>query len=69
MRKGARPAGPAALGPTSAIGSGVRPAGCGESGQANHITGLRRDLDTAHAGLAMPFRSGPVEGHVNRIIM
>ncbi|MFI6739126.1 transposase [Nonomuraea sp. NPDC050451] len=33
------------------------------------ITGLRRDLDAARAGLTMPYSSGPVEGHVNRIKM
>ncbi|MEU7896922.1 transposase, partial [Nonomuraea sp. NPDC049152] len=33
------------------------------------ITGLRRDLDAARAGLTLPYSSGPVEGHVNRIKM
>jgi transposase len=33
------------------------------------ITGLRRDLDAARAGLTLPYSSGPVEGHVNRIEM
>jgi transposase len=33
------------------------------------VTGLRRDLDAAAAGLTLPYSSGPVEGHVNRIKM
>ena len=33
------------------------------------VTGLRRDLDAAKAGLTMPHSSGEVEGHVNRIEM
>jgi transposase len=33
------------------------------------ITGLRRDLAAVTAGLSMPWSSGPVEGHVNRIIL
>ncbi|MFI7643818.1 transposase [Nonomuraea sp. NPDC049400] len=33
------------------------------------ITGLHRDLDAARAGVTLPYSSGPVEGHVNRIIM
>ncbi|WP_369220599.1 ISL3 family transposase [Streptomyces sp. R39] len=31
--------------------------------------GLERDLDAVVAGLALPWSSGPVEGHVNRIKM
>ncbi|MFI6485922.1 ISL3 family transposase [Nonomuraea sp. NPDC050663] len=31
--------------------------------------GLRRDYDAARAGLTLPYSSGPVEGHVNRIKM
>lgn len=31
--------------------------------------GLRRDLDVVTAGLTLPYNSGAVEGHVNRIIM
>ncbi|MGI8335164.1 ISL3 family transposase [Actinomadura scrupuli] len=33
------------------------------------VTGLRRDLDAANAGLTLPYSSGKVEGHVNRIKM
>jgi transposase len=33
------------------------------------VTGLRRDFDAARAGLTLPYSSGPVEGHVNRIKM
>lgn len=33
------------------------------------ITGLRRDQDAVTAGLTLPYSSGPVEGHVNRIKM
>ncbi|MEV5829755.1 transposase [Spirillospora sp. NPDC052242] len=33
------------------------------------VTGLRRDQDAATAGLTLPYSSGPVEGHVNRIKM
>ncbi|WP_329262574.1 ISL3 family transposase [Actinoallomurus sp. NBC_01490] len=33
------------------------------------VTGLRRDLDAARAGLTLPYSSGKVEGHVNRIKM
>ena len=32
-----------------------------------HRRGLRRDLDAVTAGLTLPWSSGPVEGHVNRI--
>ncbi|WP_326718282.1 transposase [Streptomyces sp. NBC_00243] len=31
--------------------------------------GIDRDRDAVIAGLAMPWNSGPVEGHVNRIKM
>ncbi len=31
------------------------------------VRGLRRDLDAVTAGLTLPWSSGPVEGHVNRI--
>jgi transposase len=31
--------------------------------------GLRRDLDAAIAGLTLPWNSGVVEGHVNRIML
>ncbi|MEV5409876.1 hypothetical protein AB0K60_13675 [Thermopolyspora sp. NPDC052614] len=33
------------------------------------VAGLRRDFDAARAGLTLPYSSGKVEGHVNRIIM
>ncbi|MGW4720933.1 ISL3 family transposase [Nocardia sp. NPDC004260] len=33
------------------------------------VRGLRRDLDAVTAGLCLPWNSGPVEGHVNRIKM
>ncbi|MFE3281470.1 ISL3 family transposase, partial [Nocardia sp. NPDC059239] len=33
------------------------------------VRGLRRDLDAVTAGLTLPWSSGPVEGHVNRIKM
>lgn len=33
------------------------------------VTGLRRDQDAVTAGLTVPWSSGPVEGHVNRIKM
>ncbi|MFC4592560.1 ISL3 family transposase [Sphaerisporangium corydalis] len=33
------------------------------------VTGLRRDLDAARAGLTLPHSSGKVEGHVNRVKM
>ncbi|WUV04648.1 ISL3 family transposase [Actinoallomurus sp. NBC_01490] len=33
------------------------------------VTGLRRDLDAARAGLTLPYSSGKVEGQVNRIKM
>lgn len=33
------------------------------------ITGIRRDQDAVTAGLTLPYSSGTVEGHVNRIIL
>ncbi|WP_449065829.1 ISL3 family transposase [Planomonospora algeriensis] len=33
------------------------------------VTGLHRDFDAARAGLSLPYSSGKVEGHVNRIKM
>lgn len=33
------------------------------------VAGLRRDLDAVTAGLTLPYNSGAVEGHVNRIKM
>jgi transposase len=33
------------------------------------VSGLRHDLDAARAGLTLPYSSGKVEGHVNRIKM
>jgi transposase len=33
------------------------------------VAGLRRDQDAVTAGLTLPYSSGPVEGHVNRIKM
>ncbi|MGW4125651.1 transposase [Nocardia sp. NPDC004711] len=33
------------------------------------VRGLRRDFDAVTAGLTLPWSSGPVEGHVNRIKM
>lgn len=33
------------------------------------VLGLRRDQDAVTAGLTLPWNSGPVEGHVNRIKM
>ena len=43
-----------------------------DSGQPelrSFITGLRRDQDAVTAGLTLPYSSGVVEGHVNRIKM
>lgn len=31
------------------------------------VSGLRRDLDAVRAGLTLPYSSGAVEGHVNRL--
>ncbi|MEV0705908.1 ISL3 family transposase [Saccharopolyspora sp. NPDC050389] len=33
------------------------------------VVGIRRDQDAVTAGLTLPYNSGPVEGHVNRIKM
>jgi transposase len=33
------------------------------------VAGLRRDQDAVTAGLTLPYSSGPVEGHINRIKM
>jgi hypothetical protein len=33
------------------------------------VLGIRRDQDAVTAGLSLPWNSGPVEGHVNRIKM
>jgi transposase len=33
------------------------------------VTGLRRDHDAVTNGLTLPYSSGAVEGHVNRIKM
>ena len=33
------------------------------------VRGLRRDLDAVTAGLTLPWSSGSVEGHVNRLKM
>ncbi|GAT71368.1 transposase [Planomonospora sphaerica] len=33
------------------------------------VTGLHRDFDAARAGLSLPYSSGKVEGHVNRVKM
>jgi transposase len=33
------------------------------------VIGLRRDQDAVTAGLTLPFNSGPVEGHINRVKM
>ncbi|MRH90271.1 hypothetical protein GFY24_23000 [Nocardia sp. SYP-A9097] len=36
---------------------------------ASFVRGLRQDLDAVTAGLTLPWNSGAVEGHVNRIKM
>ena len=36
---------------------------------SSFITGLRRDQDAVTAGLTLPWSSGVVEGHINRIKM
>ena len=41
----------------------------GDRALRSFVTGLRRDLDAVTAGLTLPYSSGPVEGHVNRIIL
>ena len=33
------------------------------------VVGVRRDQDAVVAGLTLPWNSGPVEGHVNRLKM
>jgi transposase len=33
------------------------------------VAGLRRDYDAVRNGLTLPYNSGAVEGHVNRIKM
>jgi transposase len=33
------------------------------------VAGVRRDRDAVVAGLTLPWSSGPVEGHVNRLKM
>ncbi|MEV4418015.1 transposase [Catellatospora sp. NPDC049609] len=38
-------------------------------GLHSFVAGLQRDLDAVTAGLTLPWNSGPVEGHVNRIKM
>jgi transposase len=46
-------------------------AACADDLPALHsfVTGLRRDFDAVKAGLTLPWSSGAVEGHVNRIKM
>ncbi|MGI3197856.1 hypothetical protein ACRJ4W_02595 [Streptomyces sp. GLT-R25] len=52
---------------TSYPNGSQRPPTCPVSaGSAQH---LERDLDAAIAGLSLPWNSGVVEGHVNRIKM
>ncbi|WP_306454231.1 transposase [Rhodococcus sp. ACS1] len=41
----------------------------GDRALRSFVTGLRRDLDAVTAGLTLPYSSGPVEGHINRIIL
>jgi transposase len=41
----------------------------GEPGLRSFVNGLRRDQDAVTAGLTLPWSSGAVEGHVNRIKM
>ncbi|WP_420854088.1 transposase [Saccharopolyspora spinosa] len=40
-----------------------------QPGLRSFVVGLRRDQDAVTAGLTLPYNSGPVEGHVNRIKM
>ncbi|MEV5542346.1 ISL3 family transposase [Saccharopolyspora shandongensis] len=40
-----------------------------QPGLHSFVVGLRRDQDAVTAGLTLPYNSGPVEGHVNRIKM
>jgi transposase len=41
----------------------------GEPGLRSFVTGLRADQDAVTAGLTLPWSSGSVEGHINRIKM
>jgi transposase len=43
--------------------------GTGEPGLCSFVTGLRADYDAVVNGLSLPWSSGAVEGHVNRIKM
>ena len=44
-------------------------AATGEPSLQSFVTGLRADQDAVTAGLTLPWSSGSVEGHVNRIKM
>ena len=44
-------------------------AASGDPELRSFVTGLRRDQDAVTAGLTLPWSSGAVEGHVNRIKM
>ena len=44
-------------------------AASGQPELRSFVTGLRRDQDAVTAGLTLPWSSGVVEGHVNRIKM
>jgi transposase len=41
----------------------------GEPALSTFVTGLRADQDAVTSGLSLPWSSGTVEGHVNRIKM
>jgi transposase len=41
----------------------------GEPALKSFVTGLRADQDAVTNGLSLPWSSGAVEGHVNRIIL
>ena len=41
----------------------------GEPALRTFVTGLRADQDAVTSGLSLPWSSGAVEGHVNRIKM
>jgi transposase len=41
----------------------------GDPALRSFVTGLRSDQDAVTAGLTLPWSSGAVEGHVNRIKM
>ena len=41
----------------------------GEPALRSFVTGLRADQDAVTNGLSLPWSSGAVEGHVNRIIL